>query len=398
MGPTSTAVAQFALSLLLLHRLAPSSFGTFSFLLTMAQFSTGVSNALVCAPLAVAAAGREGGSRAGPEIPALFAANLVFSGFAFVAFWALGALLGGSALSSALFAGFGAVGLLRWFARANAYVEGAPLRTVASDVLYSVTLGVAVLSSGFGGIAREEQAYAALLVATVVAMAPFGGAFVARQWSALRGPNLANYVTVWRQHARWTLLGVVTTEATANAHVYLVTLLAGPAAYATLAASSLLIRPLSVIINALTEFERPRLARDLHAGEREAARTTLASFRLSLVVAWLLSAALALAVLRYAPTLLFSAQYSVAELSLGAALWMAVVAVRAWRAPESTLLQAAGHFRPLAYASVISCGVSVVGVVLALKLAAPVWSLAGVLLGEAVFMAWTLRQARLRCP
>jgi O-antigen/teichoic acid export membrane protein len=81
-------------------------------------------------------------------------------------------------------------------------------------------------------------------------------------------------------------------------------------------------------------------------------------------------------------------------LATGSILWLLVVAIRFARAPESSMLQAAGAFRSLAFASVFSCAFSVIGVLALLLLAGPLWSIAGTIIGELVFAAWTWRQAR----
>ena len=49
---------------------------------------------------------------------------------------------------------------------------------------------------------------------------------------------------------------MLTTEATANAHVYIVTLIYGPLGFAPIAATALFIRPVGVAMNTLTDYER----------------------------------------------------------------------------------------------------------------------------------------------
>lgn len=88
--------------------------------------------------------------------------------------------------------------------------------------------------------------------------------------------------------------------------------------------------------------------------------------------------------------LLFPRQYKLQLLAIGAALWMLIALVRLWRTPISTLMQAAGAFRPLAIASVNSAIVSVVAVIALLLMKGTIWSLVGVLSGELTFagVAW----------
>ncbi|KAK0339369.1 hypothetical protein LTR94_034809, partial [Friedmanniomyces endolithicus] len=94
------------------------------------------------------------------------------------------------------------------------------------------------------GWARGLVAAGAILGwASAASLMPFGAGFarvqfVLPRWDAWRG-----YLTIWRDHARWALFGVATTEATANAHAYCVTALMGPDAFAPIAAGALAIRP-----------------------------------------------------------------------------------------------------------------------------------------------------------
>jgi O-antigen/teichoic acid export membrane protein len=94
--------------------------------------------------------------------------------------------------------------------------------------------------------------------------------------------------------------------------------------------------------------------------------------------------------------LLFPPRYPVAVVATGTMLWIVVAAVRLVRAPESAFLQASGAFKPLARASMMSCGVSIVAVVALLVTLGPVWSIGGIFAGELVFAAGTWIAARRR--
>ena len=392
-GPFGSAAAQFILSLVLLRTISTAQFGAFSFLLIAAQLSWGAWSALFCAPLPVLLSRADGPGHAA-QLATLFTANLAGAGLAFVAFVGIGIALGLSWLSAGLFAGFGAAALVRWFARAYAYATGTPLRTAASDLTYSgIILAGTPLIWRFGD-SSLALAWGLSLVAVCAAFLPFGRTFLVGQFGRFDRTSLGGYGAVWREHSRWSLLGVVTTEATANAHVYIVTLLSGASAFAPLAASALLIRPITVAMNALTEFERARLARQIGTRDIGGAQGSVRFFRWALIATWIGTAVLTALLLGYAPGLVFPARYDRGFLAVGATLWMAVAAIRLLRVPESCLLQAAGEFRPLAFASVWSSGVSVVAVLLLLALSGPLWSILGILLGEAAFAAWIWREAR----
>lgn len=233
-----------------------------------------------------------------------------------------------------------------------------------------------------------------LLLSAVVGILPLGRAYLATQFFGWRWSNLRSYGDTWRQHASWSLLGVATTEITANSQVYLVTALFGPAAFAPVAATALLIRPCNVAVNALSEFERAQMARSIGADDIAGARHAIVGFRGMLTVVWIATAVATAALLIFAPRLLFPAHYPLQSLVLGASLWLLVTAVRFARAPESSLLQAGGAFRPLAFASVVSCAFSLLGVLILLLAFGPIWSIMGTFIGEIVFAAWTWREAR----
>lgn len=302
-GPSSGAVAQFALSLVLLHALTPFEFGSFSFLLVTAQLSTGLSTALLCAPLASLLVGNDEEARI-VTLRALMAANLCLSLVSLILFYALGCILGFTSMASALFAGFAALSLLRWFARAYGYANDAPWRTIISDLAYSLVLVAGVASIWFTGRLSLASASFVIALAAVAGLLPFGAPYFRQQLLDFSPRNLIAYRSIWREHSRWALVGVITTEATGNAHAYIVTLAAGPAAFARIAVSALLVRPIQVAMNALSEYERPQLARSIAGGQTEVMRS-LRVFRLVLAAAWLGTAALAVLVLTGAPHAIF---------------------------------------------------------------------------------------------
>ena len=392
-GPVGAAASQFLLMLQLLHLLDPAQFGAFSFLLVTSNFSNGVWSALFCAPLPVVTSTGNDTERA-TMLRSLFTTNLIVAFAAFLLFWQLGRALAVPTGAACLFGAYAAFALLRWFARSYAYVRGRQMLTTASDLTYSLILFSGVVAIQLLRPTSLMLPAALLCVSVVLGLLPFGADYLRRQFLDLSLRSVPRYGEIWRKHSGWSLLGVVTTEATANAHAYLVTLFIGPAAFAPLSASALLMRPISVVTNALTDFERPQMARQISDGRIDLARRGVSLFRFALMAMWAATAVAAWLVLAYAPRLLFPAQYELHVLAIGAALWMSVAAIRLLRQPDSVLLQAAGRFRPLAYASVASCGISISAVALLLLFSGPLWSIAGIFLGELVCAIMIWRQAR----
>ena len=188
----------------------------------------------------------------------------------------------------------------------------------------------------------------------VAGLAPFGPFYGREQVRALCAKALRDYVTIWHGYARWALLGVITTEATGNAHVYLITLLQGPSAFAPIAASSLLIRPINVAQSALADFERPQIAHRLAASDVRAVKETQKHFQFALATIWIATALAAVALFETNPTWVFTSSYDLRLLKTGAALWIVVAALKFIQIPPSTILGVAGEFKALATASIWS--------------------------------------------
>ena len=391
-GPIATAGAQFALSLVLLRQLAPAAFGSFAFLLVASQLSWGFWTALFSAPLPLLLTTGDQRTRDTME-QCLFATNLIAAVLATLVFGGLAVALALPPLAALLYAIYGSVALLRWFGRTYGYVTGTPLRTMLSDLTYSAVLIAGGAIMALTGSASLPFVYATLLVSAAAGLLPFGIRYMVAQFVRVKLRLIGGYLPVWKQHSGWSLLGVLTTEATVNAHVYIVTALLGPKAFAPLAASALMIRPIGVAMNALSEFERAQMARQIGARRIAEAIGSVRLFRWVLVAAWIGTAAIIAAMVRWSPHLLFPRQYDLRYETIGAVLWLIVAGMRLIRAPESALLQAAGEFRPLAFASVGSCGFSVAGVFVMLMIFGPLWSIMGIFIGEVVFAGWTWLQS-----
>jgi len=383
LGPVGIAGAQFTLNLELLHAVPNAVFGSFAFLMVASNFGLGICSALFCAPLPKLLADSDADARQA-VLRSLFAANVIAAVLAFLVFAGLSLALRLAAVEALLFAGFGALMQIRWFARAHAYALDMQLRSVSSDIVYGALL---LAACGVMLAARRisfSTASFALGASALFSLLPFGSSYLKAQFLRFSPAAASGYRTIWQAHSRWSLTGVLTTEATANAHAYIVTAFAGPSEFARIAASSLLIRPIAIAMNALGEYERPRLARELGGMTRQGVRGALRFFRLALAGAWAVTAIASLALILYAPRLMFPERYSIADMLLGCCLWLGIAGIRLMRMPESTLVQAAGKFRPLAFASVWSCGLSVAAVGVFLAAGGPVWSIAGLGLGEAV--------------
>jgi len=393
MSSAAVSVSHLLVQLVSVRRLEASEIGTLAFLLVIIQFGYGLSNALVSTPYAIAVNQREDGADEGFDF--FFPVNLLLALSQGLLCAAIGWVMAGP-WAAAAFGAAGVFSLLRWFGRANAYAHHTPGGAAISDMVYAI-LVVAGVGATLAFGPRLELFGAVLAGAGMLALIPFGASFLARHRPTGLGRAFASYRPVWKRQSAWTLIGVITTEATSNAHSYIVTLFAGPAAFAPIAVGMLFFRPVNVCITALTQLERPRMARAVGQGNDRAARGSARAFMAALVVIWVATAVTAAGILWFFPHIIIKPTLSVETVMIAVALCAALSLVQCLQAPMSVLTQARGAFKPLAATSVRSCFVGV-GAVVAITLLAPsVYTIAGVVLAQAVMMLgiWRLdRRAR----
>ncbi len=398
-GPVAVSAAHFIASLIFLRLLQPYEFGQFSFLLIVVPFCLGAAGALLGAPAALTRGKDEATARA--EISTLQKSSLAIAGAAGIVVTALMYSTHADTAEALLFGLYGAGATFRAFARSLANVHARLLRVAGSDLVYAM-LVVAGLTSlvAFGRLTMLNAA-CVLVVATVAGFLPFGW----RHWRELiRSTGMqpfGRYLPMWRDVTRWSLMGVVLTELTANAHAYIVTFISGPKAFGLLALGALFMRPASLVLSALPDIDQPLITRRIAQGDLSGALRVVKEFRTAggavLAVTILLSAALVI----WYPHLFLSKGYGETDVLIVLALWIAITAVRVVRTPEAVFLQAVGDYSALARVAAWSSATSLVVTFGLLCIAGPVASLGGVLAGEIAIVlalfpltrAWRRRHA-----
>jgi O-antigen/teichoic acid export membrane protein len=382
LGPVSVSAAHFAASLMFLRAMAPAQFGLLSFLLVVVPFCMSASGALLGAPISTAL--KRGAVIADADLATYLKTNLVVAALAACIVFALLTMSHAALAPTLLLAVYAGLMTLRWFARCLSYATGGPFRAIASDLVYSVLLMSGMSALFVSNQLALQSAAEVLGFAALCGVAVFGSSYLARQVWPGRAGSLWRYGAIWRDLTRWSLLGVVLTEMTANAHAYLVTFLAGPQAFAVLAVGSLLMRPAALVLSALPDMERPAMARRLAAGDTAGALRSVKEFRTATGAIWLLTITLAGVLLMWFPHLILKKGYDESQIVIVVAISAAIAAVRALRTPQSVLLQAAGEFRALAGASMWSSMTSVAATLALLLTAGPIASLLGILAGDLV--------------
>lgn len=392
-GPLAMSLAHFIAALLLLRSLQPAAFGIFSFALILVPLCLSMSGALI-------AASATGALRMGTLGEAELAMHLkgnALLGTISAAVLFLLMISSGASWDVALLLGvYAAAMTLRWFARTYMYITYKPRHVAASDLVYSCLLILGLLGLSITHRLNPTGAAIVLAVSATFAFVAIGMTFLGMQIRAIRNGSLLGYRAIWRDLTRWSLLGVVSTEITANAHAYLVTFISGPKAFALLAVGSLFMRPVSLCLTALPDLERPAMARSIFAGDNVGAYRRMREFRAASVAVWFGTVALTAAALIWVPHLFLKQEYDQQQVFIVVALWSVIMIVRLLRTPESVLLQAAREFRPLSSASLWSSVFSVVLTLVLLLTLGPVASLLGILVGDLVMTGKILALAKAR--
>ncbi len=379
-GPVSVSAAHFVASILAFRLLPAREFGLFSFVIVVVSFCLSMSGSLLGAPATVTAANRAEGRW--PELPALLAASQAFAVLAALTVAALLWIAGAAAPVAALYGAYAAVMCLRWFSRAYGYAEINPGRVTLSDLVYAGVLVSGLAALGLFSDVTQSHIAAAMLFGAMAGLFAAEPGFLRRQFRLVQRSAFSGYRAIWRELSRWSLLGVITTEFSANAHAYIVTLLAGPHAFALLALGTLLMRPARLSTTALGDVERAPIAVLLEKHDYRRAARVIAEFQATTLLLWAGTAALAAAILWFAPGLVIKNGYARADVLLVTAISVAIMLVRVLRAPHSVVLQAGRKFAPLAGASVASSVVSIVLTLVLLFVGGPIASLGGVLASD----------------
>jgi O-antigen/teichoic acid export membrane protein len=391
-GPVATSGAHFLASLLFVRTLPANEFGLFSFVLVIVPFCMSMIAALAVIPVTRSLAAPQA-QRAG-IIALCLKLNLLLSILAALAVFALLMLAGARPASAALLALFGGILTARWFARCFAYVKGNLGAAVASDFSYALVLLAGLAALAWTRQVSLDSAACILVLAGLAGLAPLGQEYFREQWASVRMARIQDYGPIFRDVTSWSLLGVVFTEATVNAHAYLVTFLAGPGAFALLALGMLMMRPISLVQGALPDLERPAMTQAIAAGDRQSLSRISRQFLAVLLAMWVVSAALAGGLLLWFPQLLLKKGYPVQDVLWVTLISAAIMMVRNFRTPLAVMLQAAGEFKALAGIGVKSCIVSVTVTTGLLMALGPIASLGGILAGELVILIAARRLSR----
>lgn len=194
------------------------------------------------------------------------------------------------------------------------------------------------------------------------------------------------YRRIWRSLA-WSIAGVATANLQAQGQTLLVALIAGPAAYAPMAATLVIFGPLRLPGQALLNLLQPEIAAGLARGQSARVRHLLLFGTLVLGGGTFVYGLLCALGLGLIETHLFVGRFSGEPMRfIGLVTW-AIVGVSLLYVPPKAMLETVGAFRNLALCSLVSALVGLPLVAVLLWTLPPAFSLFGLLASEVVVLA-----------
>ncbi len=381
----------FGLNIVLVRSLLPGDYGIFALAIVVGTVGIGLNNALAAAPLSVYTPGL---GRAAPRraLEATFSAVSVLMAVALgLLVFALASLLLRELPVALAFASFVTAWTWRFYSRSVAFARRSPEVALLGDLAFVAVSGAGLALAWLAGFAATSVAVplCVLALANLAASGLELGVLGIPRRPALRRRTLQRYGRIWPQ-VRWSLLGVVTTSLQDQAHSLIVTGLAGPAAFAPLAAGQVIFGPIRVALQAWQMVMRPELAVAIAARNRSAVRRALLVSTGGLAA---LTGGIGLAVFLFWPQVhgfLYAANYADQPMALVVGLWGLITIVAAATTAPSGVLQALKQFRILAIATVIGSALSLGAVTVLLLLFQPAVSLLGVLAAAMFTLAFCL--------
>jgi O-antigen/teichoic acid export membrane protein len=374
----------FLLNLALIRALSPYDYGVFAIVFVTGAIALTYGNALVSTPAAVRLP-RASRTSAANYQDALFGSVAVLLACGIGAAVFIGVLLAMRDLQLALASGaFTGLWVARNHVRTVMFTRRRTGTATVSDFGYVASgVGIAVAQLSLVGRPGAADMLWGLAAANLLGMA---GAFAlpkSRVRLAFRRSMWRRYLAI-RDEVSWSVLSTTTWNVQGYALTFLVAAVAGPAAYAPIAAAMLLFAPLRLFLAALINVFRPEIVVAL--AERRYRDLSALVYAVAGAVA---AGGLGLGGAFWAGWPLvegyvFAAAYPDVSLPLIAVLSGATAMIYMVCNVPLILLQSASDFRSVAIATSIGAITAVAAVSALLSTASVEWSVAGMAAGEAV--------------
>ncbi|MCJ2140559.1 hypothetical protein [Methylobacterium sp. E-066] len=387
-GELIQSLFHFALNILLVRELGAHDYGLFAIVFTVGAVGITYIRALVAVPATLHLARSLGR-------PAALGYDVMFgSGAALVSVLmtlatgvALVPVIGLGALAAGAFVGLYG---FRSYLRIVLLARGRPRIAGLSDLVYAICGGLFVWWGLNGeGTALLDRAFLAIALAHAIAIAVAYGALRQRLRISLHARARARYRAIWRTLA-WSLAGVTSLTVQGQGLTLLFALLAGPAAYAPIAATLVLYAPLRIPTSALMNMVLPEISGLLAAGQVQAARRLVMRHVLLIACACLVYGLVMAATLPLIEDVLFKGRFAGEAMGwIGLGVWAVVTTSLLYAIPRA-YLEASAAFRTITAGAVASGALGFALMVPLLLTLPPATALLGLLASEIATLAWSV--------
>lgn len=271
---------------------------------------------------------------------------------------------------------------LRWSARLLSHSIMMPRRVMVSDIIYSTSILIGACALLLYDNFSFSLVMNIISIGAFISILSFGKELYFWQIQAFISPDIQQAKQAFLKYGRWSTLGVVATEITANFHSYLVTFMYGPKAFAPIAAALLLFRPTMVVITSLTQMERPAFSRMISDKNILGIQRKIRGFSMMVAIAVFLNLAVGVLIALSVPQQIIESKYEYYPLIVSSILWAIIFLLRSYRGPISALIQAMGELKQLSFVFVFGAVVSITSVVVISFFYGAVASLIGVIFAE----------------
>lgn len=351
-GELIQALFHFVLNVVLVRTLSTHDYGLFAIVFTSGAVGIAYIRALVAVPatLFLSRSLRRPAER-GYDVLFGASATLVALLMALVASAALWPLMGASGIAGGAFIGLYA---FRSYLRIVLLARKAAPIAGMSDLVYSVCgIGFTLFFLFEGAASRLDHAFVALALAHALGTAVSFLALRAPIRLSFRPRLLRRYLGIWRTLA-WSLFGVTSLTLQGQGLTLVFALLAGPAAYAPIAATLVLFAPLRIPTNALTNMVLPELTELLATGRRAQARRLVLRSCALIGIACLVYGAAMWNLLPLTEHVLFKGRFSHEPMNwIGFGVWSVVTISLLYAIPRA-YLEASGAFSTIATCAIAS--------------------------------------------
>ncbi|MCJ2097162.1 hypothetical protein MKK67_32285 [Methylobacterium sp. J-072] len=387
-GELIQSLFHFALNILLVRELGAHDYGLFAIVFTVGAVGITYIRALVAVPATLHLARSLGRPAAlGYDVMFGSGAALVSVLMALATSVALVPVIGLGALAAGAFVGLYG---FRSYLRIVLLARGRPRIAGLSDLVYAICGSLFVWWGLNGeGTALLDRAFLAIALAHAIAIAVAYGALRQRLRISLHPRARARYRAIWRTLA-WSLAGVTSLTVQGQGLTLLFALLAGPAAYAPIAATLVLYAPLRIPTSALMNMVLPEISGLLAAGQVQAARRLVMRHVLLIACACLVYGLVMAATLPLIEDVLFKGRFAGEAMGwIGLGVWAVVTTSLLYAIPRA-YLEASAAFRTITAGAVASGALGFALMVPLLLTLPPATALLGLLASEIATLAWSV--------